>query len=140
MKRVVLDTNVIVSGTFWTGPSFAILELADSGKIGVITSLPIIREYQDVIGRSEILDKTTQSQRKTAGDTVRKLLTKAEVVEPRHEIYAVKDDPDDNKIIETAVAGKAEYIITQDKHLLFLKNYANIQIMTPENFLKSCNE
>jgi len=140
MKRVVLDTNVLVSGTFWTGQSFAILELADKEKIRIVTTLPIIREYQDVIGRAEILEKTTESQRKNARDTVRKLLTKAEVVEPRQEIHAVKDDPDDNKIIEAAVAGNAGYIITQDKHLLSLKNYAGIRIMTPEDFLKPCNE
>ncbi|MBI4360155.1 PIN domain-containing protein [Candidatus Micrarchaeota archaeon] len=58
MKRIVLDTNVLVSGTFWTGDSFTILELASQGKLTLVLSSAILSEYQNVVGRSEITKKT----------------------------------------------------------------------------------
>lgn len=52
------------------------------------------------------------------------------------EEFNVVLDPDDNKFIEAAVEGKAEFIISQDKHLLILKNYKGIKILKPEEFLE----
>ena len=61
---------------------------------------------------------------------------KSELVVPNKKIEIVKDDPDDNKFIETALEGKAEYIVTQDKHLLKIKEFKGIKIITPEEFIK----
>ena len=61
------------------------------------------------------------------------------IVELKEKIAAVKDDPKDNVFIETAVAGNVDYIISQDNHLLKLKEFRGIKIITPEEFNKICN-
>ncbi len=66
------------------------------------------------------------------------MLTKNSIlVEPSTKIKVVKDDPEDDKFVETAVEGDAYFIVTQDKHLLKLKDYQGIKIITPEEFLKT---
>jgi len=61
------------------------------------------------------------------------------IVEPREKITIVKDDTKDNIFIETAVAGNVDCIISQDNHLLKLKEFRGIKIITPEEFNKICN-
>ena len=56
------------------------------------------------------------------------------IVEPQERISIVKDDPKDNIFIETAAAGNADYIVSQDNHLLKLKEFRGIKIITPEEF------
>ena len=61
------------------------------------------------------------------------------IVDPKEKILAVKDDPNDNIFIETAVAGNANYIISQDNHLLRLKEFRETKIITPEEFNRIYN-
>ena len=61
------------------------------------------------------------------------------LIEPEEKINIVKDDPDDNKFIEAAVAGKADHIVTQDAHLLKIKEYRGIKIITPREFITYVN-
>ncbi len=135
MKKIVLDTNVLVSGTFWTGASYRILSLIDKGEIKFIVSPQIMNEYSRIINSSEILDKTTINQ-KARIQSVNRLLQKAIIVEPDEYIEVIKEDKDDNKFIEAAVSGIASHIVTNDKHILKLKEYKGIKILTPEEFLK----
>jgi len=133
MICVVIDTNVLISGTFWSSASFHVLKLIDEGRIVLSVSREILEEYDELLHRDEILSKSAYS--KERAQTAAKLLTKAIIVEPSIIIQAVKDDPDDNKFIEAAVEGNAAYIISQDNHLLTLKEFHSIKILTPEEFL-----
>jgi len=133
MKSLVLDTNVIVSGTFWTGICFRILELIGKNKFKMVVSYSILEEYERIINSSEILDKTTLIQ-KARVNSLNQILQNAIVVEPKQSLDIVTDDKDDNKFIEAAIEGLASYIITQDKHLLKIKEYKGIKIITPEEF------
>tara|TARA_Y100000310_G_scaffold339733_1_gene433373 strand:+ start:1454 stop:1867 length:414 start_codon:yes stop_codon:yes gene_type:complete len=133
--KIVLDVNVLVSATFWTGASFKILKQCDEGKLEHITSLPILEEYADVLQRDEILDKQEKYALHPAS-IVKRVLDKSHMVEPSQKVDVVMDDPDDNKFLEAAVKGKAKVIITQDKHILKLESYKSILIITPEDFLK----
>ena len=63
------------------------------------------------------------------------ILENSLLVEPEEKIEIVKDDSDDNKFVEAAIAGKADYIITQDNHLLKIKEFRGIKILTPKQFL-----
>ena len=63
------------------------------------------------------------------------ILENSLLVEPEEEINIVKDDVSDNKFVEAAVTGKADYIITQDNHLLRIKEFRGIKILTPKEFL-----
>ena len=132
--RIVLDTNVLISATFWTGASFRILQLIEQGKATLVLSKQILDEYDRIVHSDEILQKQAfQQERK---DAVLKILQLAVLVEPKEHITAVKDDPDDNKFIEAAIAANATYIISQDKkHLISLKEFRGIKIVTPETFL-----
>ncbi len=63
------------------------------------------------------------------------VISKANIVIPSRKIHLVKEDPDDDKIIECAVEGKAGFIITNDNHLLKLKEFEGIKIIKPKDFL-----
>ena len=65
-----------------------------------------------------------------------RVISNATMVFPRKRIYEVRDDPDDNKILECAVAGEVDIIVTQDNHLLKLKEFEGIAILSPHGFLK----
>lgn len=133
--KVTLDTNVLVSGTFWTGYSFTILNLIDKNKLRNITSKEIIKEYYEVINSDEIIDKI-KDKRLRLLKIAHKVINNSEIVEPSLKIDIIKDDPDDNKILECAIAGNVDCIISNDKHLLKLKKFRNIPILTPDDFVE----
>ncbi|MEK6874382.1 MAG: putative toxin-antitoxin system toxin component, PIN family [Nanoarchaeota archaeon] len=76
--RVVLDTNVLISDTFWTGNSFKILRLVDKGKLKLILSKEILEEYDHVVHIDEILEKS--AYREDRVDVVRQLLSMVSLV------------------------------------------------------------
>ena len=82
--KVVLDTNVIVSGTFWTGASFRVLQLVDKGKLKLFLSPSIIGEYLKVLQSEEILEKTSEGQYNAGLAAVHKLLLNATLVETKN--------------------------------------------------------
>ena len=135
--KVVLDTNVLVSATFWSGPSFRIMQLVDKGKLELILSKDILKEYYSVVRSNEILEKITTVQQLAIAGAIQKILLKAKIIEPKIKLNVVKADPDDNIIIEAAVEGGADVIVSQDKHLADLVAYGNINILKPIEFLKS---
>jgi uncharacterized protein len=129
--RVVLDTNVFISGIHWSGPSEKILYSWTDNKFEVITSIEIIEEVIKTLTNFKIPLPT-----KDILLWIYILAGKSITAEPEEKLSIVKDDPDDNKFIEAAVAGNADYIITQDKHLLKIKEHKNIKIVKPEEFLQ----
>ena len=133
--KVVLDTNILVSATFWTGDSFRVLALADERKIRNISSKEIIKEYYKAVFSEEIIDKTQKMNLSIIKSSYR-IIGNSQIIEPSIKLDVVKEDPDDNKILECAKDGKAEFIITKDNHLLKLKQFESIKIITPEDFLK----
>ncbi len=132
--RVVLDTNVLVSGTFWKGDSEKIVDKVENKEVELISSKELIEEYEEVINREEIMDKT-QNKDLILNESVQKVINDSTIVEPTKKFDVVKEDPKDNKIVECAVEGNADYIISQDNHLLNLKEFNGIKILTPEEFL-----
>ena len=133
--RVTLDTNVLVSSTFWEGASDKIIQRAENKEIELILSREILKEFAEVLQYREIQEKI-KNKNLEMKRTLEKIMGIAIIVEPKQRINAVKEDPDDNKILECAKEGKAEFIITKDNHLLKLKQVESIKIITPEEFLK----
>ena len=131
--KVTLDTNVLVSGTFWTGDSFRILNLIDKNELNNIISKEIIKEYYEVINSNEIIGKIEDKKLKML-KIVHRVINNSDILEPSVKIDIIKDDPDDNKILECAVAGNADCIVSNDRHLLKLKNFRGIPILTPDDF------
>lgn len=139
MLKITLDTNVLVSGSFWTGDSFKILDLIDRKKIICIISKEIIAEYDKTIGSNEIIEKI-ENKSLILSKLVQKVILNSEIVEPKDRLNIVKNDSSDNKILECAKEGKVNFIITKDNHLLKLKEFGEIKIVTPDEFIKIyCN-
>jgi len=133
--KVVLDTNILISGTFWTGDSFRVLSLIDEKIIELVISNDILEEYYGAIESDEIIEKI-MNKKLIASKIFDRVIDDSTIVFPKRKIDVINEDLDDNKILECAVEGKADYIITQDNHLLKLKEFESIEIMKPGDFLE----
>ncbi len=130
--RVVVDTNVLVSGIFWAGTPCKVLEAWASDTFAVCGSAEILEEYFEVIDRLSV--------RCGREDLARRwkvyLFDHIDMVEPIHSFNDCRD-PDDAKFVECALAGNAAYIVSGDDDLLVLANIGGIEILTPAQFLKA---
>ena len=135
MIRITVDTNVLVSATFWYGASYRIIELVEQGKVELVLSEAIIQEFSAVLEYEEIKTKVVNKGLLMLR-TVEKLVSMSKIVVPAIKIAVVKEDPDDDKILECAVAGDVNYLISKDNHLLRIVKYGKIKIVSPEEFLK----
>lgn len=133
--RITVDTNTLISSTFWYGASDKIIARVEAKEMQLILSGEIIKEYIDVLEYEEIQDKIRDKQL-VMKHTVKKIISISTIIEPKIKLDVVKDDPDDNKILECALAGNVDCIISNDKHLLKLKKFENIPILKPDDFLK----
>jgi len=132
--KVVLDTNIFISGIFWKGSSNRAINNWREGKFTLVTSLEAVSEMIKVLKDFKI--KLSDEMIKEWIDLI---LRNSIIAEPKEKIPIVKDDPKDNIFIETAAAGNVNYIVSQDNHLLKLKEFRGIKIITPEEFNKICN-
>ncbi len=127
--KVVLDTNVYLSGIIFGGNSRHILDLAIDGKIATFTSAAILLELSDKLKNKFHWDK------EQIVITIKSIAKLCVVITPKRKLQIVKKDKSDNKIIEAAVEENADFIVTGDKHLLDIKKYQNIHIIAPSQFL-----
>lgn len=133
--RIVADTNVLVSGLLWTGVPHKIIKLAEDKKIILLSSLPLIEEISGVLERDKF-DLRLEKLNSTRTEIIGSLLSIIEIVHPAETISIIKEDPDDNIVLECATAAAADFIVSGDPHLLKLKNFNEIKITAPHNFLK----
>ena len=128
--RVVLDTNVLPSALVFGGRPRQVIELLARGLIDVVISEEILTEmrrhvtnkfpaFTDDLVKFEILLEQDSETVRLGSITI-----------------TLCRDPDDNRIIETAVLGSCNYIVSGDKDLLILKTYEDIQILKPAEFLE----
>lgn len=130
--KVVYDTNVFISGIFWEGNFCAqIIDLWRKGKITLVSSVKIVEELVKTLKSFKI--QMDEGMIKSWKDLIVK---NSIMVEPTEKFEIIKEDFADNKFLEAAIAGNAEYIVSQDKHLLNLKEFQEIKIVKPEEFLK----
>lgn len=120
--RVVLDTNILISAFFWDGNEREVLVKCREKIWTSITSPSIIRELNSVMIRKFDVPENKITE------YIQDILFFSEIVFTADEIDVIEKDPDDNFIIETAVMGNAEYLITGDDHLLSLGEYENVKI------------
>lgn len=128
--RVVLDTNVIISAIFWRGSPYRVMKKALQRDFILVISPDILEEV------SERLKHKFNLPREEIEILMNILLSYSDIVEPTTKVDVVKADENDNKIIECAIDGKADFIVTGDHHLLELKSYKSIKIITPAEFLE----
>ena len=130
--KIVIDTNVFVSSFFNPeGIPRKIIDLWKSGKVILCFTEKILEEYVEVLMR---LGLASEPELK---ELLQLFARKTNImfVGSTPELTPIKDDPDDNKFVECAVGAGAEFIIFGDKHLLNLKTFREVQILTPTEFL-----
>ncbi len=131
MLRVTADTNIFISGlNFEGGKPFQFLALAKTGRINLTTSEAILDEVASVLAR-----KFDYS----AGDLEearRFVVGLSRIVRPSVRLDVVKEDPDDNRVLECAVTAGADFIVSGDNDLLRLGWYDSIRIVNVSDFLK----
>jgi len=129
--RVVLDTNVLISGVlFKDGTEAKILQLAERGRISVFVSLEILVEFVDVISRRKFQLTTQEILAATEY-----LLSFVRIREPASVVTIPVRDPEDVKFLECARDARAHFLITGDKDLLTIREFANTQILSPSKFV-----
>ncbi|MEK6943056.1 MAG: putative toxin-antitoxin system toxin component, PIN family [Nanoarchaeota archaeon] len=131
--KITVDTNILISATFWHGASDRIISKVETKEIQLILSEDIIKEYAKVLNYEEIKNKI-KDKNLIMKHTLSKIISISAIIEPKIKLHVIKDDPDDNKILECAVAGNVSCIVSNDKHLLKLKTFRNIPILTPNEF------
>jgi len=124
--RVVLDSNVIISGFLFGGPSARLLEYALDGSLRCFTSLPILDEVRDVLQRPKFGLSPDQ-----ALALIEELHDLCEIVTPTRRVRVIKIDPDDNVILECALSADAEVIASGDSHMLDLGCWRKVRILPP---------
>ena len=130
MLRACLDTNVWLSGTVFSGPPAAIISLAFKKKFHVVTSTVILDEFEkNLVAKFDVPERKARKLRYEISQF-------ADLFEPSGTVKIITRKQSDNLVLETALLGKAKYLVTGDhKDLLPLKTFKNIKIIEPAAFL-----
>jgi uncharacterized protein len=128
--KVVIDTNIFISGVFFSGPPYRILQAWRNGDLQIVLSLEILDEYYRI---SEAL--SAQFPKVDLNPILELITTKAELVYAERLDEGVCDDPDDDKFFACAITGGADLIISGDKHVLKMSGYQGIKVVRPRQFV-----
>ncbi len=129
--KVILDTNVLISGIFFSGPPSEILKAWRKGDVQFVLSSEIADEYVEV---ARILANDYPGIEIDSILTL--MLTNSEIIQAPAIPHQVCEDPDDDKFLACALASECKVIISGDKHLLKLSGYRSIKILTPRTFIE----
>ena len=135
MIRVVVDTNVFISSFFGGNPR-KVIDLWKSGDITLCLSRPIVDEYIEVLCRLGLQDEKELEELLGLFAHGFHLVYTAKTPD----LNVVGEDPDDDKFIECAVALKAKFAITGDRAVKKIREYINIKIVSPREFLNIIKE
>ncbi len=129
IPKIVIDTNIYISAIFWGGKPRSVVDLGRNGQVSIFTSSQIEKE----------INKKLKTKFGLSDEEVAQILfdfsTFTLPIKASRKITVIDDDPDDDKFIECAVASRAGFIVSGDKHLLNLKEYKGIKIMKAADFL-----
>lgn len=128
--RVILDTNVFVSGVFFSGPPFEILDAWRHGRLTLVVSPEILAEYERV--GQELANEFPAID---IAPILELLAFKAEVINAPALAEQICSDPDDDKFLACALAGSIKVITSGDKALRKTSGYAGIEVLSPREFI-----
>ena len=129
MQRIVLDTNVLVSGLHFGGIPALVMTLVADGICLSVTSPALLAEFHRVL-----LTKFRYPP-SIADQVISEWKTMSEEVHPADTLTVITSDPTDNRVLECALSGRVDAIISGDRHVLELKTFRTIPILTPQAFL-----
>ncbi|MFA6329665.1 MAG: putative toxin-antitoxin system toxin component, PIN family [Candidatus Micrarchaeia archaeon] len=129
--KIVCDTNTLVSGFLWKGKEYLLLSGVLERKAVLFTSPALLSEFARVLEYPKLRPLIPNPAELTG-----KLESTAVFVEPKEAVEIIKEDPDDNKVLECALAAGADFIVSGDNHLLKLRAFKGIPIITTKAALE----
>ncbi|MFC1496037.1 putative toxin-antitoxin system toxin component, PIN family [Candidatus Margulisiibacteriota bacterium] len=133
-KKVILDTNIIISALGYNGKERTILEKCVKNELQLYLSEETLKELERVLEYPKF--KFSQEQK----DNIKLIISKfGHIVTQEFRVNVVVSDPSDNKFLEAAISANAEYLITGDKALLQVKQFGRTKILNAARFLKEIN-
>ncbi len=128
--KVVLDTNIIVSAFGWHGSPEEVVRLLTEGEILNFTSIAMLDELRRVLAYPKLnFSEALQAE------IIETIFGSSSIVSASEPLNVIADDPEDNMVLECAASAGADFIVSGDKHLLNLKKFRGIEILTAEDFL-----
>lgn len=131
--RIVVDTNVYVSGLLWTGLPHDLLSAAETGQLTLVTTPAIIEEGREVLARPKFA-AWMRTLTTSVDELMESFLGIVQIIQEPKVVRVVRSDPDDDKFIACAVAARVRWLISGDTHLLSMRRYKSIRIVTPQQF------
>lgn len=129
--RLVFDTNTLISAVISKGKPRKLLLKALAKEFILVSSKELLKELEEVVARPKF--KLTSAEASKFVNTVRKT---SKIIKVKSNFRAIKEDPDDDKVLNTAYDGNAAYIISGDHHLQKLKTFKGIKIVTVTQILR----
>lgn len=130
--KVVFDTNVVASASFWRGTPFDCLVAWAQGRCEAVVSPALLAEYHETVEELRL-----EYPKREPVEWVNVLTESAGLIFPTERATGATSDPDDEMILECALAAEADYIVSGDKkHLLPLREFQGIPIVSPAEFLR----
>lgn len=126
--KIVVDTNVVISGVFFGGAPGEVLKAIVSNKVTACATKQIVEEYIEIVN-----EMISRKQGNLNNNVLLTLIESLEMIKPKTHIE-ISRDPDDDKFIECAKDAEALYIVSGDNDLLVIKQYENIKIITAKEF------
>ena len=135
MRRLVLDTNVVVAGLLWDGPPRRLIEQAIDERVELYSSTTLIAELIHTLGYAKFAQRIARYETSVAA-LVAQYQALVILLSPTHTPRVVSADPDDDHVLACALAAHADLIVSGDAHLLDLKRFHGIDIVTPAEALR----
>jgi putative PIN family toxin of toxin-antitoxin system len=126
--KIVVDTNVLISGVFFGGFPRKILSLIVGEQLTAVATAEIVDEYEEIVR-----EMIRRKQGNLNSNLLTPLIKAFEIIEPVTKVELSRY-PDDDKFLGCAKDARALYIVSGDKDLLVLKKFENIQILTAKEF------
>ena len=133
--RVVLDTKVWVSIFIKKTLGREFSKIFEKKDIKIYCSEPLLKEISKVLMYPKII-KLLDLARITPKGLIRIIAENSIMVKPEERVNVIKEDPEDNRVLECALVAKADFIVSGNRHLLKLEKFKNIGILTPRKFLE----
>lgn len=128
--KIVIDTNVFLSAIFFKGIPAVVVRLGEAKVIQIITSKPLLDELED-----KLTDKFNQPPSMTK-KVIKRIKKQASLVKISGKTKFSVKDPKNHMVVETALKGKAKFVVSGDHHLKELKEYKGIKFINPSDFIK----
>ncbi len=128
-ERVVFDTNIWISGLLWRGKPYQCLLLARTGVVQAMYCPPMVAELAEKLRQAFGF---SENRLQAVLYDLRRISQRVEII---GDLHVVIDDPDDDKFIECAMVSDASLVVSGDHHLLDLREYEGIQILTAAEFV-----